>query len=82
MPAVAVASCSAAPLKASTKMNISETTSSSVQPTKTKSLESTKRKRKSSEHVSDIELEVAFGLAQMSRKKSKKVVKKVIAAEV
>jgi hypothetical protein len=73
MPAVAVASCSAAPLKAprrrslkNSKVNIDDTTSSSVQPTKTKSLESTKRKRKSFEHVSDVELQAATSLAQMS----------------
>jgi NAD-dependent SIR2 family protein deacetylase len=89
MPAIAIASFSAAPLKASrrkssksTKLIISETTSSSVQPAKTKYLESSKRKRKSSEHVSDIKLEAASGLAQMSRKKSKKAVKKIVAAEV
>jgi hypothetical protein len=64
------------------KLNIGETTSSSVQPAKTKPLESTKQKRKSSEHVSDVELEAASGLVHMSRKKSKKAVKKVVAAEV
>jgi hypothetical protein len=47
-------------------VNTDETTSSSVQPTKTKSLESTKRKRKSSEQVSDVELQAASSLAQMS----------------
>jgi hypothetical protein len=89
MHAVAVASCSAAPLKAprrnstkSTKLIISETTSSSVQPAKTKSLESSKWKRISSEHVSDTELEAASDLAQMSRKKSKKSIKKIVVAEV
>jgi hypothetical protein len=89
MPTVAVGSCSATLLKApkrrsskNSKMNIDETTSSSVQPAKTKSLESTKRKRKSSEHVSDVELQAATSLAQMSRKKAKKAVKKIIAAEV
>jgi hypothetical protein len=89
MPAIAVASCLAALLKAPrrkslkvAKLNIGETTSSSVQPAKTKSLESTKQKRKSSEHVSDVELEAASGLVHMSRKKSKKAVKKVVAAEV
>jgi hypothetical protein len=89
MPAVAVASCSAVPLKAprrkslkGARLNIDETTSSSVQPVKTKSLESTKRKRKFSEQVLDVELEAASGLAQMSRKKSKKAVKKIVAAEV
>jgi hypothetical protein len=70
IPAVAVASCSDAPLKAlrrrslkKSKVNIDETTSSSVQPAKTKSLESTKRKRKSSEHVSDVELQAATSLS-------------------
>jgi hypothetical protein len=89
IPAVAVASCSAAPLKAprrisskKSKGNIDETTSSSVQPSKTKSLESTKRKRKSSENVSDVELQTATSLAQMIRKKAKKVVKKIATAEV
>jgi hypothetical protein len=87
--ALVVASCSAAPLKASrrrfskkSKMNTNETTSSNVQPTKTKSLESTKRKRKSSENVSDVELQAATSLAQMSRKKANKAVKKIVAAEV
>jgi hypothetical protein len=63
-------------------VNIDETTSSSVQPAKTKSLESTKQKRKSSEHVSDVELQAASSLAQMSRKKAKKAIKKIVAAEV
>jgi hypothetical protein len=89
MPAVVVASCSAAPLKSprrrsskSSKVTINETTPSSVQHAKTKSLESTKRKRKSSEHVSDVEIQAASSLTQMSRKKAKKAVKKIIAAEV
>jgi hypothetical protein len=89
MPCVAVASCSAAPLKASrrrsskkSKGNTDESTSSSVQPAKTKSLESSKRKRKSSENVSDSKLQAATSLAQLSRKKAKKVVKKIVAAEV
>jgi hypothetical protein len=69
IPGVVVASCSDAPLKAprrsskKSKVNIDETTSSSVQPAKTKSLESTKRKRKSSEHVSDVELQAATSLS-------------------
>jgi NAD-dependent SIR2 family protein deacetylase len=63
-------------------VNTDETTSSSVQPVKTKFLKSTKRKRKSSEQVSDVELQAASCLAQMSRKKAKKVVKKIIATEV
>jgi RNA polymerase subunit RPABC4/transcription elongation factor Spt4 len=88
MPAVAVASCSAAPPKAlrrSSKSSLSiadETTSSSVQPSKTKSLESSKRKRKSSEQVSDAEHQAASSLAQMSRKKAKKAVKKIVSFEV
>jgi hypothetical protein len=38
--------------------------------------------RRSSEQVSDAELQVASSLAQMSRKKAKKVVKKVVSSEV
>jgi hypothetical protein len=74
IPAVAVASCSAAPISAprrSSKRGPSiadETTSSGVQPSKTRSLESSKRKRRTSEQVSDAELQAASGLAQMSRK--------------
>jgi hypothetical protein len=89
MLAVAVASCLAAPLKAlrrrsskSSTLIIDETTSSSVQPAKTRSLESSKRKRKSSEQVLYVELQVASSLAQMSPKKSKKAIKKIVAAEV
>jgi hypothetical protein len=89
MPCVAVASCSAAPLKAlrkkSSKKNQGtpdEATSSGVQPMKTKSLESTKRKRRTSEQISDVELQAASSLAQMSRKKAKKAVKKTVTAEV
>jgi hypothetical protein len=105
MPAVAVASCSAAPLKAprrrsskSSTLIIDETTCSSVQPAKTRSLESSKRKRKSSEQVSDAELQAASSLSQMklvavkicsdeacccqNLRKSKNAVKKIVAAEV
>jgi DNA-directed RNA polymerase subunit N (RpoN/RPB10) len=89
MPAVVVASCSAAPPKVprrrSSKSSLSivdETTSSGVQPSKTKSLESSKCKRKSSEQVSDAELQAASSLALMSRKKAKKAVKKVVSSEV
>jgi hypothetical protein len=85
IPAVVVASYSAtppnAPRRRSSKSSLSivdESTSFGVQPLKTKSLESSKCKRKSSEHVSDAELQAASSLAQMSRKKSKKVVKKVL----
>jgi hypothetical protein len=88
-PIVAVASCSAAPLKAPRgkflkkgKVDTDETSSSAVRPKKTKSLESNKRKRNSSEAVSDVELQVASGLARLSRKKIKKAVKKVAVAEV
>jgi hypothetical protein len=78
------------PLKASKKKSSKksqgtpdETTSSGVQPAKTKSLESTKRKRRTSEQISDVELQAASGLAQMSCKKAKKAVRKnVVTAEV
>jgi hypothetical protein len=89
IPAVAVASCSAAPLNAPRRRSsksgpsvVDETTSSGVQPSKTRSLESSKRKRRTSERISDAELQAASGLAQMSRKKSKKAVKKVISSGV
>jgi hypothetical protein len=88
-PAVAVASCSAAPLKAPRrksskkgKGDTDETSSSAVRPEKTRSLESSKRKQKSSEVVSDIKLQAASSLAQLSRKKTKKAVKKIAIAEV
>jgi hypothetical protein len=84
VPAVAMASCSAAPINAprirSSKRgssSVSEGTSSRVKPSRTRSLESSKRKRKTSERTSDTELQAAPGLAQMSRKKLKKAVKKV-----
>jgi hypothetical protein len=76
VPAVAVASCSAAPINApqmrSSKRgssSVSESTPSGVKPSRTRSLESSKRKRKTSEQTSDAELQAASGLAQMSRKK-------------
>jgi hypothetical protein len=69
MPAIAVASCSAAPLKVlrrrsskSGKLIVDETTFSSVQPAKTISLESTKRKCQISEQVLDVELQAASSL--------------------
>jgi hypothetical protein len=87
--AVVVASYSAAPPNAPRRRSsksgpsiVDETTSSGVQPSKTKSLELSKRKRKSSEQVSDAELQAASSLAQMSHKKSKKAVKKVVSSEV
>jgi hypothetical protein len=46
------------------------------------SLESSKHKRKTSEKVSDAELQAASSLAQMSRKKSKKAVKNVVSSGV
>jgi hypothetical protein len=45
-------------------------------------LESSKRKCKTSERISDAELQAASGLAQMSRKKLKKAVKKVSSSGV
>jgi tRNA uridine 5-carbamoylmethylation protein Kti12 len=87
IPAVAVANCSVAPPKAprrrsskSVLATADETTSSGIQPTKTKSLESSKRK--SSEQLSDAELQAASSLARMSRKKFKKAVKKVVSSEI
>jgi hypothetical protein len=84
LPAVAVASFSAAPINAprirSSKRGsspASEGTSSGVKPSRTKSLESSKRKRKTSERTSEVELQAASGLAQMSRKRLKKAAKKV-----
>jgi hypothetical protein len=56
--------------------------SSGVQPAKTRSLESSKRKRKTFEQVSDAELQAASSLAQMSRKKAKKAIKKIVSTEV
>jgi tRNA uridine 5-carbamoylmethylation protein Kti12 len=73
------------PRKKSTKKSQGtpdETTSSGVQPAKTKSLDSSKWKRRTSEQILDIELQAASGLAQMSRKKAKKAVKKVVSSEV
>jgi hypothetical protein len=69
-PAVAVANCSAAPLKAPRgksskkgKRGTDETSSSAVRPEKKKSLESSKQKSKSSEVVLGIELQAASSLA-------------------
>jgi hypothetical protein len=45
-------------------------------------LESSKRKRKTSERISDVEIQAASSLAQMSRKKLKKAVKKVSSSGV
>jgi hypothetical protein len=51
-------------------------------PEKTRSLQSNKRKHKSTEGVSDAKLQAAIGLTGLSRKKTRKAVKKVAAAEV
>jgi hypothetical protein len=84
-----VTSCSDVPLKASRKKSSKksqgtpdETTSSGVHPAKTKSLESTKRKSGTSEQISDVKLQEASNLAQLSRKKAKKAIKKVVSSEV
>jgi hypothetical protein len=89
VPAVAVASCSAAPINAPRRKSskrgpsaVDKSTSSGVKPSKTRSLESLKRKRKTSEQISDVELQAASGLAQISRKKLKKAVKKVSSSGV
>jgi hypothetical protein len=89
IPAVAGASCSVVPPKATRRRSsksgpatADETASSGIQPTKTKSLESSKRKCKSSEQLSDAELQAASSPARMSRKKYKKAVKKVVSSEV
>jgi hypothetical protein len=84
VPAVVVASCSAAPINAprirSSKRgssSVSEGTSSGVKPSRTRSLESSKRKRKTSDRTSEAELQAASGFDQMSRKKLKKAARKV-----
>jgi hypothetical protein len=89
VPAVTVASCSATPISAPRRRSskrgpsvIDENTSSGVQPSRTRSLELSKRKRRTSEQISDVELQAASGLAQMSRKKLKKAVKKVASSGV
>jgi DNA-directed RNA polymerase subunit N (RpoN/RPB10) len=69
--AVAVASCSPTPPKASRRRslkkgkNSTDDTSSVVRPDNTKCLESSKRKRKTSEVVSDAEIQAASSLAQL-----------------
>jgi hypothetical protein len=86
-PAVVVASCSSEPPKASRRSSSKKrkgcddgTSSVTVCLEKTKSLESNKRKHKSTEGVSDAELQIATGLAGLNRKKTKKAMKKVAAA--
>jgi hypothetical protein len=89
IPTVAVASCSAAPPRAprrrcsrSSLTIADETTSSGVVPSRTKSLESSKCNRRSSEQVSEVELQAASSLAQMRHNKAKKAVKKIASSEV
>jgi uncharacterized protein YktA (UPF0223 family) len=88
-PAIAVASCSSRPPKTSRKSSSKKrkatddgAPSAVVCPEKTKFLESIKRKHKSTDIASEVELQAGTGLAGLSRKKLKKVVKKVAAAEV
>jgi hypothetical protein len=79
-PAVDVASCSAAPLKASRrgsskkgKGNTDETSSFTVCPEKARSLESHKRKRKSSEVVSYAEIQAASSLTQLVKRRLRRL---------
>jgi hypothetical protein len=88
-PAVAVASCSSGPPKTSRKSSSRKrkatddgASSAVVCSEKTKFLESSKRKHKSTDIASEVELRAATSLAGLSRKKLKKAVKKVAAAEV
>jgi hypothetical protein len=84
IPAVAIASCLVAPPNASRRRSsksgpatADETTSSGVQPSKTKSLESSKHKRRTSEQVSDVELQATSSLAQMIRKNPRRLSRKL-----
>jgi hypothetical protein len=88
-PAVAVASCSAAPPKAPRrrsskkgKSSTDDTSSATICPDKTKSLESSKWKRKTSEAVLDAKIQAASSLAQLGQKKIKTTIKKIVTAEV
>jgi hypothetical protein len=88
-PVVAMASYSSEPPKMSRRSSSKKqkggddgTPSVTVCPEKTKSLEYNKRKHQSTEGVSYVELQVAISLVGLSRKKTKKAVKKVAAAEV
>jgi hypothetical protein len=88
-PAVAVASCSSEPSKISGRSSSKKrkgsddgTPFAAVCPEKTKSLESKKRKHQSTEGVTDVELQAATSLVGLSRKKTKKAVKKVATTEV
>jgi hypothetical protein len=89
IPAVVVASCSAAPSRAPRRRSskrclviVDDSTSTGVQPAITRSLELSKRERKTSEQVSNAELQAASSLAQMSRKKVKKAVKNIVSTKV
>jgi hypothetical protein len=62
--------------------HLRRTPSATVCPEKTKSLESNKCKHQSTEAVTDVELQAATSLTGLSRKKTKKAVKKVATAEV
>jgi hypothetical protein len=62
------------------KNSTDDTSSLVVRPDKTKSLESGKRKRKTSEGALDVEIQAASSLAQLSQKKIKMTVKKVVVA--
>jgi hypothetical protein len=62
--------------------NTVNTSSSVVRLEKTKYLESNRRKRKTSEAVSDAEIQAASSLAQLGQKKIKTTAKKIVAAEV
>jgi hypothetical protein len=75
-PAVAVASYSAAPLKAPRrtsskkgKRDADEMSSYVVRPKRTKSLESSKRKRKSSEDVSDAKFKQLLALLDLTERR-------------
>jgi hypothetical protein len=84
-----MASCSSEPSKISGRSSSKKrkgsddgTPSAAVCPEKTKSLESKKRKHQSTEGVTDVELQAATSLVGLSRKKTKKAVKKVATTEV
>jgi hypothetical protein len=88
-PVVVVASCSFGPPKISRRTSsnkrkgiVEGTSSATLCLEKTRSLESSKRKHKSTEAISDAELQAAIGLTGLSGKKMKKAVKKVVSAGV
>jgi hypothetical protein len=80
--AIAIAVCSTAAPKAprrrasrkeKAKSSATDTSSPSVRPGKTKSLESSKRKRKASKDISDVEIQAASSLAQLGKKKLRRL---------